>query len=36
MTVSLKTIIPESRRSFNSLRSVHERSADFSHTHLIC
>jgi NAD-dependent dihydropyrimidine dehydrogenase PreA subunit len=35
MTVLLKTIIPESRHSFNSLRAVHERSADFSHTQKI-
>jgi hypothetical protein len=34
MTVSFKTIIPESRHFFNSLRAVHERSADFSHTQM--
>jgi hypothetical protein len=35
MMVLLKTIIPESRHSFNSLRAVHEQSADFSHTLLV-
>jgi hypothetical protein len=32
--VSVKTIIPEDRLSFNSFHVVRERSTDFSHTHL--
>jgi RNA-directed DNA polymerase len=34
--VSVKTIIPENRLSFNSFHVVRERSTDFSHTHMIC
>jgi hypothetical protein len=34
MMVSLKTIIPQDRHSFNSWRAVHEQSADFSHTQI--
>jgi hypothetical protein len=33
--VSVKTIIPEDRLSFNSFHVVRERSTDFSHTQLI-
>jgi hypothetical protein len=32
--VSVKTIIPENRLSFNSFHVVRERSTDFSHTHI--
>jgi hypothetical protein len=33
--VSVKTIIPEDRLSFNSFHVVRERSTDFSHTQSI-